>query len=245
MAIELRSVLRNPKSVLLLKTLLFGIVLTLAKISGFGWLPILFFLATAFILFFFPLFQSISHFIPFVLFIGLGTFFLSRISDFYFWLAVAGLAFLFYLILGVKNLTVMNRSRAYRIFHLAVFYGTFILFFFSGKKSAPALLAIFFIAWLLFRDLFKFQRFALVSWRLCSVAAGVAALLVVEFLWAISFLPIGLIQSAAQVLLLVFILGDLSINYFNNQLTRKVILTDITIFTLLSLFIFIMSDWSL
>lgn len=245
MAIELKLVLRSPRSALLLKSLLFFGFLVLAKIVGFGWLAILFFLIASAILFFFPLFQSIPYFISFILFVGLGIFFLKQLSGFYFWVGALGLIAIFYLILGVKNLVLMNRSFLYRIFHLAVFYGVFILFFSGERKSALWLLAIFLVAWLLYRNLFKFQDFVLVSWRRCSVASGVLALLTVEFLWAISFSPIDLVQSATLSLLTVFVLGDLAIKYFNQQLTRKLILADITLFVLLSLFIFLMSRWSL
>ena len=261
MATGLKSVLRTPRSALILKTLIFAGFLLLLKIGSFGLVPILFFLAAAFSLFFRPFFQTIPYFISFLIFIILGMFFVARLPGNYFFVGFLFLSFLFYLLSGVKTLVLVNRSRAYLIFNLALFYLTFILFFASGKESSfiGKLLGVFLAAVLLFRDLFKFQDppawpkplrrgegpLLSVGWNRRSTVGWVLALLVVETIWAINLLPIGFLQSANLALLSVFILQDLSLKYFQGVLNRRAILRDVTIFVLLTLLIFMTSRWSI
>lgn len=247
MATRLKSVLENPRSVLVFKTLLFGSFLLLVKIGDFALVPIIFFLLVAFSLFLKPLFQTINYFIPFCLFLILGLIFLNYLPGLYFWGGILFLCFLFYLLLGTKNLILVNRAGAYLIFSLGLFYLAFLLFFLSDKESGFIfkLLIVFLITVLLFRNIFKFQAGAAVTLRRRSIVSWILALLVFEAIWAISLLPIGFFQSANLALLTVFILQNLTLNYFQGILTRRAILNEATIFILLALLIFITSSWAI
>ena len=239
-------VLRNPRSVLLLKTVLFLGFLALAKIGGFGWLPILFFIAATSVLFFLPFFQTFSYFVSFGFFLITGSVFLGKLPESYFFLGAIIFAALFYLLLGVKSLVMVDRVRAYLLFHLSVFFLVFILFFQStGEFNTFSLLMVFAVSYLLFREFFKFQDLPGISWRQKNIFSWALAFLSLQAVWVIKILPIGFIQSASLSLVLVFILGNLAGNYLNGKLDRQTLLKDITFLVLAALLIFTTSRWGI
>ena len=246
MATELKLVLRNPQSVLLLKTVLFLGFLALAKIGGFGWLPILFFILATSILFFLPFFQTFSYFVAFGFFLITGLVFLGKLPESYFSLGAIIFSGLFYLLLGVKSLVMVDRARAYLLFHLSIFFLVFILFFQSAEElNAFSLLMVFVVSYLLFREFFKFQDFPGIGWRQKNIFSWTLAFLTLQAVWAIKILPIGFIQSASLSLVLVFIFGNLARAYLSGKLNRQAVLRDLTFLVLSALLIFITSKWSI
>ena len=57
-------------------------------------------------------------------------------------------------------------------------------------------------------------------------------------------LPIGFINSSALALLFALVLQDLAIYHFSGNLTRQVILRNITLVAILAVIIFASSNWS-
>lgn len=237
MVIKLKLILQNPRLLLIFKTIIFASSLLLVKIGSFGITPILFFIIAVSLLFFWPIFRVFKYITLYILFLILGLLFIKYLTGYYFLVGVIFLSFLFYWLLAMKNLVLVDRFRTRLIFNLALFYLTFFLFFISRRESffTLKLLGIFLVALLLLKGLKHWPL--VVSWIL--------AFLIIQIIWAISLLPIGLFQSANLALLIVFILQDLSVKYFAGLLTRRTILIDITIFVLLMLLIFITSSWSI
>lgn len=237
MEAKLKSLLKNPRSILLFKAVLFGVLLAFAK----GWaIPAaIFFYAK-------PVFNTFSFLCSFLLLMVLSLSLINTVSGgWFFVLASGGLAFIFYLILGMKNLVFVRRNRWNYVLHILLFYSTFVLFFLSDKSDLFFLksLGVFAVAVLLFREFLKTaaENFpnlrGLFSWTL--------ALLVWQAIWAIGLLPIGFLNSANLATLLVFVIGDLAINHFKNALNRQLIYSELSLFAVLALLILATSRWSL
>jgi len=236
MAARLKSLLKNPRSALLLKAFIFGGFLILAK----GWaLPV------AILLYAKPIFNTFAFLTSFLLLMILSVSLINSVqSGWFFVLAATGLASIFYLILGMKNLVFIHRDRWNYVLHILLFYSTFVLFFLTDKSSWFFLksLGVFAIAILLFREFLKTavenfpKRRGLIGWAL--------ALIVWEALWAINLLPIGFLNSANLAAALVFILSDLTINHFRGTLNQRIVYSELALFAVLVLLILATSRWS-
>lgn len=228
METKLKLVFQNPQLQLAFKALIVGLLLAFTH-------PLIF-IAGAVLLYGRPLFHTFELLESFIVLLAIAPLLTwSAGGGLFLALSVIYSAFLFLLILGVKNLVFTQRALWHRILNSALAYGAFILFFFYNKEFLVAqLILLFAVIFFLLRDLFKKR---MVCWLL--------GLLVLETVWGISLLPIGFINSASIALLVYFLLSDLVLRYSANNLTRKKILTDVTIFVLLLLAVFIFSRWSL
>lgn len=161
---------------------------------------------------------------------------------------------IFFLILGIKNLAFINRHLLYYFLSGILFFLTFSLFFKSDKsilflsKYLILGLAIYFLSREFLNFIFGEGEFIkssdfpiLVKKNLVSITF---CLLIMEFVWALSLLPIGFINTAGLALILVVILADFFLHYFKGGLNRFVILRNITLFMILFLAIFMGSKWS-
>jgi hypothetical protein len=249
MAIKLKSVLKNQQLQLAFKALIFGGFLVLVKLGGLGVVPIIFFFLAAFLLYSRPLFNAFAFIVSFLILAVVSLIVLKIFPDegSYFLLAVFFFSFLFYLFLGVKNLVFIDRAFWFNFFNLALFYAVFLIFFWADKSSFFAIksLLLFLAALFLFRDSLSVsvsnysfpQKRTLASWLL--------AFIILELVWVISLLPLGFINSANLAIISVFLLGDLTVNYFKGVLTRRSILIDVTLFVVLFLIIFGTTRWEL
>jgi len=163
-------------------------------------------------------------------------------NNFYFLLLAAFvLGLILFLILGTKNLVFIHRQPIYYIFNSILLLAVFILFFNADKSSFFLLkyigtgLAIFY----LFKE-FLFYSFGLKK----NLIAAVFAFLTLQLVWGVVLLPIGFINSSALALLFALVLQDLAIYHFSGNLTRQVILRNITLVAILAVIIFASSNWS-
>lgn len=237
---KLKSILREPRLALALKSAVFAGFLVLVKIGGFSAFPVLFFLAAALVLF-----SSAPNFSFLVLLSS--ALFTVRLLDDYLFLASAIILFsgLFYIAAGIKNLILIHRSEWDYAKNLLLFYAIFLFFFLADKSSFFAVK--YFLAFLI-------SFFLLREW-LSDIASGlskkihfaalVAAFLLAQFLWAAALLPLGPINSANLMVLLVYILFDFTSHYFRGKITRQLIMKDIAVLVLLTLLILATSGWSI
>lgn len=228
METKLKSVFRNPRLQLAFKAAIFGLLLVFTH-------PLIF-VAGAAVLYGRPLFRTLGFLEPFIILLAISLI-LNRSAGggMLLYLSVSYSTFLFFLLLGVKNLVFVHRENWHRILNLALAYGAFLLFFYYNKELfVIQLILLFIVNFFLLRDLFKKR---MIYWLL--------SLLVLEAAWGISLLPIGFINSANIAALVYFFLSNLALHYSSNSLTRKKILIDVTIFVLLFLAILAFSQWNL
>lgn len=228
MAIKLKSVFQNPQLQLGLKSVVYGALLLFTH-------PIIF-IVGAVLLYARPLFRTFEMLGSLALLLGVSIILTNTaVSEPYFFLSGVYASILFYLILGVKDLVFVHRAGWHRVLNLGLVYAIFLLFFYHSQDFfLVKILLVFFAILLLLRELFKKR---LTYWLL--------SLLMIEAVWAISLLPIGFINFANISALTYFILTDLAIHHANNNLTRRRILIDATLFILLFLAILAFSRWSL
>lgn len=148
------------------------------------------------------------------------------------WLLLILWGIVFFLLLGVKNLIFLRRQGNYEIVHILLVFGLGVLYLLDLLPLIPQI--IFFLAlFLLVREFYSVlappypQRLVL--------AAVVEALLLVEIAWILSFLPINFLAGAALLALVAFIFHDLILHHFQGTLSRRIILRNVTLFTILSI----------
>jgi len=144
-------------------------------------------------------------------------------------------AMLFYLLLGVKDLVFLQRSTWYRVLNIGLVYSAFLLFFYHVQGSYVIRAVLIFVMFLLLLERFTKKR--AIYWLL--------ALIILEVVWAIGLLPIGFISAASLALAFYFFLTDLTSLYFEEKLTKRLILLDSTIFVALVLIVSGFAKWAI
>ena len=158
---------------------------------------------------------------------------------------LAFLTLLAYWLFGLGDLIFKNRGRIYGNLNTSLFFLAAVLFFASDKsdyffiKYFLASSAIF----LLFSEAFSVLRGEFPKRE--KIVALVLGLAAVEFLWAISLLPLSFLSSAALFTLLIFLGRDAIYYYFQRRLTRNFFLNRGTIFIILLVLILGTARWTL
>ena len=185
-----------------------------------------------------------------LLVIALGTTVIITTTSFSFLLATF-LAFLFFVILGLKDLVLIKRRSWYLFLNFSLFYLVFLNFFLIDKSS------LFVGKWLLFLVLiFGLSRELLMvliapaeesktkRTRLL-VTSVVMTMIVGQLIWLVSWLPISFLSSANFMILVIFLFSDLSLHHFWGKLRKRIIFKDLLLFLILSLVILLSSSWRL
>lgn len=229
-----------------LKPILFGIFLAIAAFSGFNPFATLLFLIAASFLYFRPSFVGPYYCrYAFIVLLGVAILGMKILGDtILFWPGIFLYSFIFYLIMGIKEVSFIKRSRIYYVLALLLFYNLFSVFFLANKselfffKYTAIILAIFLILreWLSLISTFHFPKREF-------IASAAATFIVAEFLWATALLPIGFIAASNFMTLLVLIIGNFLFNHFTGGLSKEFLTQQIIFLFLISIFIFLSSGW--
>ena len=155
------------------------------------------------------------------------------------------LSFLFFLLLGIKNLIFVHRQPLYHLFNNSLMFLVFVAFFLSDKSNFFALkyllagLAIF----LLWHEAFRFAlNLGQTAANVNLLAAGFT-FLNLQFFWAVALLPLGFLNSSALLLAMVLVMKESAIHHLNGTLNRQGALKNIIIFIASIVVIFAASRW--
>jgi hypothetical protein len=165
------------------------------------------------------------------------------------------LGFLFFLLLGIKDLIFVHRQQFSYFLNSLLFLAVFVCFFAANSGSGYFVfkyLAVFSAVFLLL--LGPISPIRLISpigsispispiGPIKLIAAGLSFGLV-QILWAISLLPFSFLNSASLALLAVLILEDFAVHRLSGTISRRLVLRNITLFLILSLVIFAATKWS-
>ena len=151
--------------------------------------------------------------------------------------------FAFFLIIGISRFFFKNRFVVYGVFNTAVLLASFAVFFVLFEKSLLWIFPFFVIVFLLFRESLYF--FNIQFKRRIGVTSAVVALLTSELLLVTKFMPLGILNGSIFLALFFLLLRDSLIAHFQGNLTKKLLLRQVTIFVFLTLIIFAVSKWSL
>jgi len=236
MAEKLKLILRPIPWSLLLKALAFG--------AGWLILPFWAFVVLAILLYFLPMFQVLKLLFPFVL-----TLILAYLVPPSLWAGLF-LSALFFFILGVKDLVLIDRAAAFRFL---LYILLFIAFFYSFSQFDSGL-TIYSFSWffvvsalftLLLGNFFRYSGLGLEKKRFKNTALSILGLLLFEFSLAILFLPLNFFVSALLLFTVAVIFFELSADYFSGRLTARRILGYGTVFFLVYILIFASQNFTI
>jgi len=228
---------------LALRTIIFSFLLFLA---GGHWLLSSLFILVVFYLYFRPSLNSSQFLLSFLVLLSASLLAINLLNN---WSIAVSLlfGFLFFSLLGVKNLVFVNRQPIYYLFNNLLLLAIFIYFFWSENSRLffiKYLLAFFAIVFLS-KELLTFSIPDLLNSSKKNLIIYGMAFLVFQLLWAITLLPISFLNAASLALLIALILQDFITRHFSGTMSRQIILRNITVFLILSLVIFGASRWSL
>lgn len=236
MATKLKSALEKIHWPLLVKSVL----LTL-----FWWFsPAWAFLLCALYFYFSPYFQPWKVMCSFLIFLALA-FLIPPLSGAFFYATGVAIGIVYYLILGVKDLLLINRQFAYQTLRLILITGVLLLFFWWGQSSSLQfvwrLFALFVALFVLHYEYFSF---VLEKRSGNAFSAALTAFLLFQIAWVLAWLPMGFLNATAVELLALFMLNDFVLHHAKGNLSRKIVLANFTVFIFALLAIFLVSDWS-
>ncbi|OGY64276.1 MAG: hypothetical protein A3B92_00625 [Candidatus Harrisonbacteria bacterium RIFCSPHIGHO2_02_FULL_42_16] len=232
---------------LFLKAVIFAAVLYLAAWSDFRIISSIFFIIAAVVLYARPIFSGYQIWRAFTVLLVVAILGMKIVSGTaLFFPAPLAFAFIFYLILGIKDYLFIKRSRIYYIAALLLFYSIFIIFFLADKsdwfafKYGAVVLASYFLfwEWLGIITSFSFPKREMVISSAAALATG-------QILLATAFLPIGFLSAANFMLLFVFILNEFILKHFMGGISREFLIKRLILFFLLAGLIFWTSGWAL
>ncbi len=231
METKLKLVFQNPKLRLAVKTLVFAFLLGTLSSGRLGFFPILFFGICAGFLYAIPFFRTFELGGPFILLLAevimtVQTFSSGIVPMLYF-------AVLFYLILGIKDLALVDRESWQRVLVLLLSYPLFIMFFYYPGTSEFLRLFGIFIGFVILMKQVIVHRAA--RWLVSFLGLQIA--------WAISLLPIGFLSQSGLAALSWILLADIAYYHQEHKLTKRTVLIHGTLLTTLTLLVFVFSRW--
>ncbi len=207
-------------------------------------LPYWLFLLLALGFYFVPFFEPRRLLLPFGLFLIFAAILPHTI---YFALAAA---LVFFLILGIKNLVLINRAAAYETLFFVFFFLT-VLGFFSRLESPSGQIfltstAVALIFALLLKNLLHFSpEFLALARREKFVLVGLAGIIIWQWLLAILFLPMNRFYQTALVFLGGVVIAELLFAYASNSLEKRKILTYFSVFFAVVAVILAANPWKI
>ncbi|KKU98995.1 MAG: hypothetical protein UY32_C0009G0024 [Candidatus Jorgensenbacteria bacterium GW2011_GWC1_48_8] len=151
----------------------------------------------------------------------------------------------FFTVLGLTAFFFANRQFVYGIFNTPVIFLVLFLFFYISQIGNfwSSGIILFLLIGLIFGEVFRFfeinapRRTFLFSWGF--------AVLTLEVAWILSFLPLGFMNAAIFITLVLLVARDTVINHFKGALNLVFLLKELAIFWVLGLLVFAASKWSL
>src|SRR3989344_8415051 len=233
------------KSALLLKSAVYALLIVYVVKNNFAWFPVSIFLIGSFALYVQPVFKTIPYLFSFVLLIASTLLSLAVFGEAV-PLGILALifAFLFYLLLGIKQVVFLNRLRLSELFYYSIFYVIALMFFaMSAQVYAVKSLIFFLISAGLGRELMSLHEIPSSPGRKAII--WISAFSVMQVAWALGFLTLSFVYSSGIALMFFFTFMDLGIRFYKRALTLKLTAAMIAVFIVLTLGLFIGSKWTL
>ncbi len=224
-----------------------------AGFLGLAWayFPFLIFLSLALFFYFFPFFKSFKFLFPFLLFLVLIS---PGLADKSFWLAFL-IAFIFYMIFGVKDLLFIKRRSSYEA---AIFGIALILFwvFFSqvqdwlgvgmilGSFGVAIILFFLFLNVTQYDEFFKTKEVRVDGFRK-SLIAGFLSFWIWQLIWVMVFLPFSPFYRSVMLFIVAWFLMEAMLSYLRGELNRRKILINFTVLFCFTVFILASTDFGL
>lgn len=240
-----------------IKAVAFGLLLLYVQFSHFGAWPVIVFVGFALVAYVQPAVNGGALFTSLIALLTLSLLVTSRFVIVFSDPALAsrlptgialfsiGFAFLFYILLGIKNLLFVHRREWHYVLYLLLFYFICSVFFSAGFITAFGwkLLAFFAGAVLLVREFLKFQEHT--HNRLVALCSWIAAFIVTQAAWALSLLPLSFSMAASLMIVLIYTISEVLSRYLHNTLTARFLRWSSFAFVALFVIISLMAQWRL
>lgn len=153
---------------------------------------------------------------------------------------------LLFLAVGLAQFFFKNRSLAYRILHTGLLLAVFMVLFSFAETMTPLgetiwLLAAWAAVFLLSNEAFRSSGVTQ-RWLVLKTSAAVG-LLAAELAWVMLFLPLGFLNGAAFLTLILLLLEGAIEAHFGGTLTLSFIFRELVIFVLFAAVILAASQW--
>ena len=242
MAEKLRLVLKTTQLQLILKTFAFAGLLYWVKISNFAIPVVILFSLLSFIFYFKTYHQnSFENIYSFLALLVISLLMTNLLDHFEFLMpAIIFFSFIFYLILAIKDFVLSYRYEWNYAKNLLLLYSVFIGYFLSDKYNLffVKFLAVFVIVFFVIQEWFLWLGIDFPKRR--RLISIVFSFLILQFVWAVSLLPLGFISSALLLLIFVYLMFSFCANHFKGTLNKKLIINNLIIlfFSLSTIFFF-------
>jgi hypothetical protein len=244
---KLRSVWKIVQLRLILKSFIFAGLLFWIRASGFSALSVLIFVLMGFVLYFRNHAQNnLENIYSFIALLLVSVLSVGLLSHFQFiLLAVIFFSSIFYLVLGIKEFSFVRRYEWNSVKNILLIFSIFLVYFMSGAYSFFYLkyLALFVATFLLLKEwLFWLEpNFP----KRYNLIAFVISFLILQIVWAVSVLPLGFLNSASLMAVIVYIMFDSCTDYFKGALTGRQIAKNFIILALSFAAVFFFTEFSI
>lgn len=192
--------------------------------------------------YFIPFFEPRRLLLPFGLFLFFAALLPANVPS------ALLLAFIFFLILGIKDLILVDRTAAYEMLFFALFFlaalGFFSRFESPSGEFFPAAVGVVLIFVLLLKNFLGFSpEFSALPSRERFLVAGIAGLILSQWLFAVLFLPMNRFYQAALAFLGGTILAELLFTYVSKSLERRKILAYFSVFFTVVAVVLALNSW--
>jgi len=236
MAVRLKSVSINQTLRLASKALVASLLLYWLRSSGFGGGVTLLYILV-FLLFYLKPTLNNGRFTPSAFSLLIIPFFLPLVSGPSEILFIASWGLSLFLLLGVKNLVLMQRKNSYRIVHFTIVaaLGSLLLSRFGFLSQAVIFVTLLFV----FREFYMTVTTA--DGERPTLIAALEAFIFVQISWVLSFLSTDVLVGGAFLTLFAFIFHDTTTHRLTGTLTKSIIVRNGALFGILTLVILIIS----
>lgn len=156
--------------------------------------------------------------------------------------------FAFFMLLGLKNFYFLRRDDKLNILTSLVYFLIAAVFFVVDKNGGWNFIFYFLVSFAAFYGVlkefldFSHPEFPKTKKALITISS---VFLIMELAVAAALLPIGFLNSSVLILLFIFILEDFISYHLTGKMDRQMILNNVTILIVGTLFIFAASKWTL
>lgn len=245
MAEKLKSALRNPRLVLLLKSAALALLLYWLPRNFSGAFFALIFVLAAALFYARPLFHSAEYFRSWIVLVGFGVLASGSLPPLYQVPAVAAYGALFYILLGLKEYVLVNRLWWHAGLFYVLYYGTLLAAVAAALPDyffTPVLWATF-ASFILFSELLRVNTFA--SARQSFATAALFAMLTFQGFWVASILPLGAIGIATIVAAGGFCFAEIALDFYSKKSNWRRAVARCAIFLALCILILLSAKWRL
>jgi hypothetical protein len=155
--------------------------------------------------------------------------------------AFAVMAAMFFAVLGISHLLFHNPPLVYGMFNTALFFLIFLVYQ-SLPATAFSFLLLFLAVAILSTEVLEFLGFA--AKRRAIILGGAIGCLTLEIYWLLGFLPLGFINIAIFMALFMLLVRNILYAFVRGSLDRRYVLTEATLFLILTIAVFLASKWA-